>query len=226
MTRVAVLIPVLARPHRVQPLLESLHASANEATLWPLFLATVGDEEEIEALKASDADFVRVPWPAGRGDYARKINCGADLAAEEGVDWLLLAADDLCFCPGWADAAIREGERHAKRVIGTMDDANPIVRHGLHATHSLIRVDYLEDGTIDEPGKLLHEGYDHNFCDTELVGTAKFRGEWVFARDSVVEHLHPFYRQAVESDATYAKGQAQTLEDSRLYEMRRPLWSS
>jgi hypothetical protein len=223
-TLVYVLIPVLNRPERVEPLLESLASSAGyHAKLRPLFLASPGDEAEIAACRASDADTVVVPWECGDGDYARKINLGANLAREEGADWFFHGADDLCFCPGWADEAIKVGERHGKAFVGTDDLGNGLVRAGRHSTHSLVRVDYLDQGTIDEPGKLLHEGYDHQYVDTEAVGTAMARDEWVFAPTSKVEHLHYFWGKS-QNDATYLKAMRAGTSDAALFQSRQHLW--
>jgi hypothetical protein len=78
---------------------------------------------------------------------------------------------------------------------------------GRHATHSLVHADYRECGTLDEPWKLLHEGYWHNFVDDELVGTAMLRGTFAMAGDAHVEHLHPNWRKAAD-DETYRRGMA------------------
>jgi hypothetical protein len=221
---VYVLIPVLARPERVEPLLASLRASAREVELRPLFIVSPGDDAELAALQEAGAYYVFALWECGAGDYARKINFGAGLACDDGADWIFTGADDLCFCVGWADEAVREGVRHGKAFVGTNDLGNALVRAGRHSTHSLVRVDYLDAGTIDEPGKLLHEGYDHQYVDTEAVGTAMFRDEWVFARGSVVEHLHPFWGKSSE-DGTYRKALRAGEADMRLFQSRQHLWA-
>lgn len=223
MTTVAVLIPVLGRPGRVEPLLDSLYNSERDATLQARFLVTGDDAAEIRAIEVAGGDYAMAEVERRPGSYARKINVGARWAVEDGFDWIFHGSDDLCFCAGWADEAIREGERHGKAVVGTNDDANPVVKHGHHATHSLIRADYLERGTVDGEG-LMHEGYDHNCCDVEFVQTAKQRGEWVFARAAVVEHLHPIFKD-VARDATYELGQRRAREDLRLMQSRQHLWA-
>lgn len=229
MTSVAVLLPVLDRPWRVEELVASLRGSQRDAELWPHFLVSKSDHAQQRAVRDARAYQTLCEWEPGAGDYARKINLGAALAVEDGFEWVFLGADDLCFCPGWADEAIREGDRHGADVVGTNDLGNPVVRAGLHATHSLIRASYVAVGTIDEPGKLLHEGYDHQFSDTELVGTARYRGVWAFARDSMVEHLHHLWPDGrggrkSQMDATYEKGQRASQADYALYRSRAPMW--
>jgi len=101
---------------------------------------------------------------------------------------------------------------------------------GRHATHPLVRRSYVEEhGTIDEPGKVLHEGYDHQWVDNELVETAKARGAWAFAKNSHVEHLHPFWPDGKggkkgEMDATYEKALSSPRKDMALFRSRRRLW--
>lgn len=157
---VAVLIPVLGRPHRVAPLLDSLLASERILWLQPYFLVSEGDDAEIAEIVASGEAFFLTPGPVP-GDYAKKMNLGVRKTLEP---WIFLAADDLCFCPGWADEAVRVALEDGKRVVGTMDEGNAQVKLGKHSTHTLLHRSYVSRGTIDNPSRLLHEGYDHNFC--------------------------------------------------------------
>lgn len=216
-----VLVPVLGRPHRVAPLTESLRSTANAALL---FLCSPGDDEQIASCKAVAWTCV-VEWDAGPGDYARKMNHGFKLGIEHGYRWVFLAADDLRFHEGWFDAARACNELTQACVVGTNDMGNATVMRGEHSTHSLVHASYAECGTIDDPAKLLHEGYDHNYVDTEFIATAMHRETFAFAADSRVEHLHPFWHKG-RLDVTYKKGQARMQEDSRLFESRKHLWSA
>jgi hypothetical protein len=219
-TDVIVLIPVLGRPHRVEPLLESLIQSQGRAVIRPLFIVSPNDVDEIRAVAASGADFEVVPWDPGPGDFARKINYGMISTLDP---WIFTGADDLKFHAGWADAAIAcAGDSYG--VVGTNDLGNATVMRGDHATHLLIRREYAIAGTIDEPAKIFHEGYDHQWVDAELVATAKARGQWVFCRGSIVEHLHPFWGKA-ERDATYEKALAHGAADRVLFNRRSRLWA-
>ena len=110
-------------------------------------------------------------------------------------------------------------------VIGTNDLGNATVMRGLHSTHPFVRRSYVEErGTIDEPGKCVHEGYSHQWVDTELIDTAKRRGQWAFAKHSHVEHMHPFWKKGT-MDATYEQALSTSKEDYALYQERRLLWS-
>ena len=224
-----ILVPVLSRPQNAHPLVTSIQTS----TTVPhrvLFLCTPGDDEEIAAAEETGADIHVVGWEAGPGDWAKKINEGYRLSDEP---FMLLGADDLFFHPGWDEAALEVADFSCKGVIGTNDLGNPTVMKGRHSTHPLVRRSYIdEQGTIDEPEQVLHEGYSHQWVDTELIETAKTRHEWAFAKDSHVEHMHPFWPvkgqpgvKKGKMDATYEKALSTSKEDHAHFQNRRRLWS-
>ena len=220
MTLVAVIVPVLNRPDRVAPLLQSLES---EPRARPIFMVSPNDPAEADEIAYnSAAEMEIVEYDPGPGDYARKINDGYKLANHSGTyDWLFAGADDLRFHDGWLDAALRAHEISGQRFVGTNDMWNPSVRNGRHSTHTLIRMDYIRDQgcSWDGPGIVYHEGYDHQCVDNEAVFLAKQRGEFVHAADSFVEHLHPFAKKA-QMDATYEKALAHGRDDIRLFRDR------
>jgi hypothetical protein len=220
-TRVLVLTPVLGRPERAAPVAASIRASDDRAE--PLFLCSPGDDDEIAACRDSGWTIV-VPWECGPADYGRKMNRGVELARSYGFDWAFLGADDLVFHPGWLDQCLRVWERTGACVVGTNDMGNQRVISGRHSTHTLVHVDYLDCGTIDEAGKILHEGYGHSFCDDEFVQTAQMRGTYVHAGEAFVEHQHPNWGKG-EDDATYRKGMSSFDADRRLYERRKQMFA-
>lgn len=209
------LIPVLGRPQNAQPLVDSIEANT-KVPHRITFLVSPDDADEISAIYKTGKPYIRSPDPR----YAPKINLGAKLTKGE---FVFLGADDLRFHPGWDVAALAAYEDTGKPVIGTNDLGNATVMAGKHATHSLVHRSYVEQGTADEPGVLLHEGYQHNWVDTEFVGTAQKRGVFVFASESHVEHLHPFWHKGTD-DAIYEKGRQHYRVDRRLYQKRRRLW--
>lgn len=219
---VVAIFPVLNRPERVEDLVGSLYASWGNVPVHPLFVTTQGDMAEEAAIRAAGSDYLILPGERQPGDYARKINAAVRHVEETGGDWVLLGADDLCFCPSWADRAI-ETAGDTFDVVGTNDLGNPHVEAGNQSTHSLVRIRYR--GTIDDPELMLHEGYIHNWVDREFVETAKQRGKFIFAPDAMVEHLHPNWGKA-EMDDTYRLGLdlANFEIDRRLFHQREPLW--
>jgi len=217
----AVLIPVLGRPQNVAPLVESLDLSVERERgegwdIWTVFVCSHGDHDEIAAV----VELGLVPLFHG-GSYAAKINYAASCVP---CDWYLTAADDLRFHNGWLRAAIDRHIETGALVIGTNDLHNPSVVRGHYATHLLIHRDYVERGTIDEPGKIFCELYRHNCVDTEAVETAKVRQQFAFASLSHVEHLHPIFKGAPDDD-TYRLGREHHLADKRLLAERRRLWT-
>lgn len=211
-------VPVLRRPHRVTPLLESIEAATPESYR-VLFVCTTGDEAEIAAVEATGSDLIEIPWR--RGDYARKINAAYRNSTEP---YLFLAADDLHFHPGWLAEAMGMF-RPGVGVVGTNDLGNLRVQRGVHSTHSLVTREYVDAfGTIDEPGKVLHEGYWHEYVDDEFVETSWKRKAWAFAKHSIVEHLHPAWGKG-EMDDLYREQPARMKQGQRLFLKRRPLWT-
>lgn len=218
MTELAILVPVLGRPHRVKPLLDSIEAT----TPRPYnvhFVCDPADKDEQRAIV--DDGRAAAPVLCVSGNYAAKINAGVEHTEEP---LLFLGADDLTFRPGWLQAASAKLTAGIG-VVGTQDLCNPRVKRGEHATHFLVTRDYAERGQIDgEPG-LLCEVYRHNFTDDELIATAKARGAYAFAPDSVVEHHHPMAGTA-PMDGTYEKGTGSLRLDRRLFRRREHLWAT
>lgn len=226
-TTIAVLVPCLNRPQNAQPLMASFKASKPDARL--IFVVTASDKAEIQAISDGlqvvgmmGVGFVSLDDEAGPGDYARKINVAYRNCDES---YVLCAADDLRFHPGWDSALLAVAREYDVGVVGTNDLANGAVLAGKHSTHPLVSRCYIDSrgGYVGGEGKVYFEGYDHQFVDVELVETAMQRGCYAHCRDAVVEHLHPLWRKA-ETDATYRKGQANGKADARLYQSRRHLW--
>jgi len=214
MPLVAVLVPVLGRPHRVRALVDSFSAATSPGDAALYFVAQSSDVEEVAAIRAAGLE----PILVGDEDrsWARKINRAFERTSET---WMLLAADDLRFHAGWVDSVRRLLSVH-EGVIGTNDLGNPSTMQGLSSTHPLVRRKYAQVcGTADERNKVLHEGYDHNFADSELVNTAKRRGLYVHCFGCRVEHLHPAWGKG-DWDPVYARGQSTYHQDGALFAAR------
>lgn len=220
MVKLAILIPVLRRPQNIEPLVESIENSTKDFEL--LFITSPGDDEEIDELERLNQPYgIMNASYENAGDYARKINAGFNAIEAE---WYFLGADDLKFHPGWFEFAMDVYGHKEACVIGTNDIGSPEVMKGSHATHSLVLGDYVNRcGTISEPGKVLYEGYRHNFVDTEFVATAKWRGAWAFSIRSVVEHLHPDWKKG-KTDEIYEIGKSGWEVDRKRFEARKKLW--
>jgi glycosyltransferase involved in cell wall biosynthesis len=224
---VAIIVPIRGRPQRIAPLLDSIRA----ATMEPhrvVFVPDADDAASIAALDAAGAEFV-VNDRGANPSYAAKINVGVSATASTNEPWVFTAADDLYFHPGWLEFALRSAEPH-HRVIGTNDLCNPATERGDLSTHSMVSREYVDrvGAVVDKPpGVLYHEGYGHAYCDQELVSTAKHRGVYVHAFDSLVEHLHPANRRRpAPDDDTYRIGASKTAESRQVIDRRRHLWAT
>lgn len=210
-----VIVPVLRRPHRVVPLMRSLFTSMT-VPYDLYFVPDPTDAPEIEAIRAAGGKvLLKVA-----GNYAKKINTVVRATRHQHI---FLGADDLHFHPGWYEAAAR---RLVGRVgvVGVQDMCSPRSLAGASSTHFLVLRDYVKRGTIDDVRCLLHEGYPHEYVDDEFVETAKKRGAWSFAPDSLVEHLHPDVKKA-PMDSLYAAQGARMRVGRVIYEKRRVLWT-
>lgn len=211
------MLPVLGRPERAQSLVDNLFA-VSQPTVQAMFLCSPGDEDEVAACRLTGVSTVVVPWASGRGDYARKINEGFRLTESP---FVLCGADDIVFHERWDIVALQVAMRSGAGVIGTNDLHSPFTRSGAGSTHPLVRRTYIEEegGCLDS-GTIYAEVYDHQWVDRELAELAQARGQWAFAKRSVVEHLHPHWGKG-QDDATYRKGAREVSADQRLYMARR-----
>lgn len=225
-----ILTPLWRRPHRVAPIYDSVRRITPGAHL--CLIVSADDAPVLDAvhelfdeMNRTGYDSVLVAdWPGGTpGDYARKMNMGFNATAEP---HLFLGADDLLYHPGWLKACGDAIERTPGPVgvVGTNDLGNRRVLRGEHSTHSLVMRDYVQrHGTIDEPNKMLHEGYVHEYVDDELVETAKSRRAYAHADDAHVEHLHPLFGKAAY-DESYEAMQMRMTRSRTYFMERRKLW--
>lgn len=219
MPDLVLIIPMLRRAHRVQPLVESI-TEATSCDHRILFVATERDDAVIAAVERVGCD-LEIIAANTVGDYAKKINTGYRRSTES---FMFLGADDLRFHPGWYEAAVRHFADPTVGVVGTQDLANLRVIRGNHSTHSLVRREYVDRfGLIDRPGLVLYEGYPHEYVDDEFVETARFRGAFRFEHDSIVEHLHPIVGKA-PMDEMYADEHRRMKAGAPIFRKRSRLW--
>lgn len=211
-----IIIPTLGRPHRVAEVFANITDN------------TFADHRVVFVVEAHDSDTIEAVRNLGLQPVVNKRTKNYQGAvntayAETDGGWLFCGADDLNFGQWWDRECLAENGR----VVGTNDLYNAYVLKGWHSTHSLVDRSYLDEvgGVVDEgPGSFLAECYDHNFCDTEFIATAKMRGEFRPCLSAIVEHLHPAAGKA-EFDATYQRSMAEFDRDGRMFDMRKSLWA-
>lgn len=215
MKDLAIITPTYGRAEKLGPLLDNL-AATTPPVYRVLFVVDAEDSETWDAMDDLDADALEFS-----GTFPEKTNAGVAATSEP---WVLLAGDDVKFHPGWYEAAMAHATEGIG-VIGTNDLHNPAVQQGEYATQILVARWYVEQGTIDEPGKVFWEGYRHNEVDRELCETAKARGAYAHAMDSVIEHLHFTWGKS-DRDATYERGCLSDPDgDAARFRERRKLWA-
>lgn len=215
---IVVAVPVYRRPHHVEPLVESFTASKARAKL--LFVASPEDREQLAALEGTN--HLVMPTRRRGGDWAAKINFAYRSTRQT---WILCCGDDVHFHPGWDRALLATHKKTGARVIGTSDMNRHADKSGIYSPHPLVHRSYADElGTIDGPGQVMCELYDHNYPDRELAATAISRGEWAFCRDAVLEHLHPALKSGVPTDQVYRLGSRQMGMDGRLFRQRSKRW--
>lgn len=218
MTEIVVLVPVYQRPYRVQPTVDSFLASEPTSARL-LFIVSPEDKDERAALDGHP--HLVMPHPRTRGDWARKINHGYRWTTEP---WILCAADDIRFHPGWDRVLLDVAAHTGKRVIGTRDLNPHASGERIYSPHPLVARSYADElGTVDGPGRIFCELYDHNYPDRELAGTAIARDEWAFAKRAIIEHLHHGWTDT-KMDRTYRLGLRNEARDRMLFEARRKQW--
>jgi glycosyltransferase involved in cell wall biosynthesis len=217
---IAILIPTLGRPQVLAGLMANLRQTTRPRYR-VCFVIDAGDAATQEAIAAMPpaGDFFSI---VSNGTYPEKTNAGVRATDE---DLVLPTADDVVFHSGWLEAALPHFAEGVD-VVGTLD-LTPATARGQHATMPIVQRSYIEDpgAAYGEPGVCFHEGYHHNFVETELWQLALHRGVAVFERGSVIEHLHPDWGSR-EADETDRQGHGQGWDrDKALFERRRAQWT-
>ena len=209
---VAILVPILNRPHRIEPLLANIH----EATPEPhsVYFAA-SDQASIDELDRLGAAYIR-----DNGDtYANRINTLFDFCNEP---YCFLAADDYQFHFGWLPNIMRTMDQHPNS--SGICVANDL--YNAAGTAFLVARTYVQEfgAVVDEPGHVLCSQYVHSFVDDELRETAKHYGRFSRASDCIVEHLHYGNGKAPHDD-TYARGEASMTQGRAMFTSRAHLWA-
>lgn len=226
-TDCVVVVPMRGRAHMVAGLAESLAASTDRARL---LLVTGGADspastlEVAQAARDADVAWLSMPPRSPVGDYACKINAGYLLSDEP---LIFTGAIDLHFTAGWLEACQEQLAADDRiGVVGTVDGCNPRTATGDTSTHSLVTRTYANAcGTIDQRGRILHEGYWHEMVDDELVATARHRGAYAHAFNALVTHRH-WSDGGRPRDHVDADHELRMVAGRRLFNQRAPLWAA
>ncbi len=211
----AILVPVLDRPHRVEPLLASI-AAATDVPHRVIFACS--DQPTVDELDRLGAWYIRDEG-GDDGSWPKRINRLYKIVNEQ---YIFTGADDLNFHPGWFQAVMRfMDQMQGGGVVAVNDMLN------MSGTHFAIARNYIEDfgASGDGPGIVAHEGYRHTYCDDEIRAMAQKNDKWRFATDAIVEHLHVGAGKA-PMDETYALGESTMGQGRELFMSRGHLWAT
>jgi hypothetical protein len=205
----AILIPVLDRPHRVEPLVANI-ADATPEPHTILFAAS--DQPTIDELDRLGINYLRDDGDSWPNRINRLFHATTD-------PYVFLGADDVSFHSGWLSEALK-AMAEVDGVVAVSDLFNP------YGTLALVSRRYIteESGCVDTPGVVVHGGYRHNYSDTELFSVARARGRHAYCAESIVEHFHPSAGKA-PMDGTYQIGFDHEMADRVLYASREPMWN-
>lgn len=234
-----IICPTLGRAEKLPEFVANVHATTTTPHI-VTFVFEKDDQATIDAIAFAD-DLFSVRWVAN--DRSRTcngaFNAGVAHIERRATHWFA-AGDDLKFHPGWDVDALAEfkfclaagtggvqyGPCRYPRVVGTNDLYHPGVKKGETATHFLVDAGYVAElgGDFDEtPGIAGHEGYVHNFFDTEFCEVAKARGVFRPCLASVVEHMH-WSAGKRPKDAQDEINHAGETPDRRLFAERKAAW--
>ncbi len=222
---VTVLVPVLNRPQNVKRFIESFFSKTPPGRADLLFITGTSCQNEIDEIKKFSGPINVGIAPDDVVSWSKRINWGVNQSKTihhftEAAPWLLCCADDVLFHDNWFEIA-ECAAAGFDGILGTNDLGHPATIGGWHSTHPLVSRNYIETmGTMDEIGKLCHEGYIHNYVDVEFIHTAMKRGKWKHEPKCIIEHLHPAWNKAVWDDI-YQKGQDGNSRDSQLWTQRK-----
>jgi hypothetical protein len=231
---ISILLPTLGRAEKLPGLAANI-ADTTQGHDWQLVFALdradIASWEKLQDALMYVSTRGQIIAVACDGTYPVKTN--AAYRASSG-SLVLPTADDVVFREGWLEPVIERfqevsvdgtAEWFTYHVVGT-NDLSPM-SNPRHATMPVIRRAYIETlgCSWGEPGLVFHEGYRHNFVETEICKLADQRGVWVYEPSSVIEHLHPAWGKREEDDTDEKGNKAGFEADHRLHEERLSEWN-
>lgn len=228
MSLLDIVIPTRRRPKALEPLIENLYETGGEEAQ-PMFVVDPDDDLTWGVLESCWIEYEG--WVQALeffGGYPQKANAGVKASEPlSGSEFVMVGGDDVRFHDGWLDAALEAFEDPRVMVVAP-NDMSPLA--GQNATFPIVRRSYIADpgASWDGPNTLYHDGYIHNFSDTELWHLALIRGCALYVPKCRVEHMHPSWGKA-EVDETYRSGGLNSkgwAEDEQRFLRRQEQWQA
>jgi hypothetical protein len=218
---VTVAIPILNRPERIKTVYNYFSERTGRLEN-VLFLPDRDDFESISILNELGYNYL-ISKPSekfGVQTYASKINYAF---LNSNLEFFMYAADDVIPQPGWFTILLNEFKKNPNvGVVVPNDNLTLAVQEGRGAPHAVIRREYVNKfngASFPGSGIVMHEGYRHAFCDTELMEVAKKRKAFLYVPESVVVHDRPGLSEK-NVDEVYKLGLQSWNEDMMEFENR------
>ena len=211
---IEVIIPTFKRPQNIAKCSDNVIQTGGV----PLFVVHESDKDSLEEVKRLGAKYTIDKQPPSGVNAS---NAGYWAVKSK---WFVLSQDDIIFHPNWLENAQKYITKGIK-VIGLNDGFFPHER-SQHSVAWLVNRKYVQTDSlsIGHPNVLFNPYYKKNYADNELNDTAKFRGVWAYAIDSIAEHNHPGFNKS-SMDSTYMMNENFLSEDRALYNSRIHLWT-
>lgn len=216
-----IVIPTFGRAGKLDDVAANIMATTPADSFEIVFVVDISDEDSV--LIASSVHAPSRSVIISERGYPVASNRGYENST---ADLVAIVNDDCLFHDNWFDALMEKIDP-AYGVYGT-NDLSPLSVTRNNTTQPVVAHWYIDQfgGAWDEPGKLYHERYWHNFCETELWYLACQRERAIFVDNCVIEHIHPDWGKA-ELDETYRKHAKQNWNyDEELFRQRKALWES
>jgi glycosyltransferase involved in cell wall biosynthesis len=204
MNQIAVLVPTYQRVSKLKSLIRNFRETSSFATLY--FVITPEDKESKLILDSIGEKYFIVD-----GEYCKSVNYGVAHTKEE---FVLFAADDVIFMPGWDKRLLEMAEDKTMNIFGGTDMWK-ISKTMLHISHAMIRRSYIK-------GNLFYPDYIHYMEDIELIQRGLREGCVSITSEVLIEHPHPyaFGKPESEFDDTYKRSLLNRKHDNDVYDRR------
>lgn len=177
----AILIPSLDRPQNLRRIVENIHETTPEEHF---IVFCVSDDESKTILDDLGEWYLD---DSDREDRRYVTRMNTLIKFIDDAKTIFFGSDDVRHRRGWLSQALLALDKSGCSVAVVND------LHNVAGTQAVIRREYLKRAVFDAPGLAFHPGYIHNFADNEMFFTANVHKELIYAKASVVEHLHPAF---------------------------------
>lgn len=211
---IGVYVPTLGRPERLQQVADNIHA----ATSIRHRIIFVVEDHDVASLEAGRLTGERTLVNHDEPSYSNALQTAYE---DDDCPYFIGGNDDFDFSVGWDVAAMQVMSQPGVQVVGIYD-GNPSCEY---STISLVDRKYIEEqsGVIDMPGRVNYP-YKHNYVDTEFFLTARKRGVFAKAPESIIIHRHPDFGHG-SLDRTYMKSRNSMGQDAETFQSRAHLWA-